>query len=188
MIFWLSRIKNQIILDKFHEIPKEYQSIFQNLDVTRKHTFDFPMIKAFKKFYLSFSVVFLYYNVAALALCLVFLSISMLFYIRIVEPFETKYKNMVFEIKEILQSCLYGLLFLYYTCHMETTDDTALYIGYLTIIIVVIIIVLNFGMLIINLFYGIIINICKLNKLRELVKMGDLISEKIESIKMKEFT
>ena len=71
---------------------------------------------------------------------------------------------------------------------METTDDTALYIGYLTIIIVVIIIVLNFGVLIINLFYGIATYICKFNTLGEMVKLGDLISEKIESIKMKEFT
>ena len=86
---------------------------------------------------------------------------------------------MVAQITEILYSCLYGLLFLYYTCRIETTDDTGLYIGYLTIIIVVIIIVLNFGVLIINLFYGITAYICKFNTLGQMVKMGDLIIEKI---------
>ena len=41
---------------------------------------------------------------------------------------------MVAEITQILQSCLFGLLFLYYTCRMESTDDTALYIGYLNLL------------------------------------------------------
>ena len=188
MILWLRKITDQIIVNKCFDVPKEYQFIFENLDLTRKHTLYFPIIKICKKFLLSFCVVFLYYEVAALALCLIFLSFSMYLFIRIIEPFENKYRNMVAEMTEILQSCLFGLLFLYYTCRMETTDDTALYIGYLTIIIVVIIIVLNFGVLIINLFYGIATYICKFNTLGEMVKLGDLISEKIESIKMKEFT
>ena len=134
MIFWLRKITYQIILNKCFDLPKEYQSIFQNLNLAKKHALYFPMVIFFKKFCLSFFVVFLYYNVEVLALCLILLSISMYLFIRIVEPFENKYRNMVAEITQILQSCLFGLLFLYYTCRMESTDDTALYIGYLNLL------------------------------------------------------
>ena len=188
MIFWLIKITKLIISDNCLSIPKEYHSIFQNIDITKKYALYYPIARLIKKFFLSFFVVFLYSNVTALALCLIFLSIIMYIFIRIIEPFENKYRNMISEITEFLQCCLYGLLFLYYTCRLESTDDTALYIGYLTIILVIMIILLNFVMLILNLLYGFVTFICQFNKLREAIQLGDLISEKIASIKMKEFT
>ena len=188
MIFWWIKITKLIISNNCLSIPKEYQSIFQNIDVTKKFTLYYPIAKFIKKFFLSFFVVFLYSNVTALAICLIFLSMIMYTFIRIIEPFENKYRNMICEITEFLQCCLYGLLFLYYTCRLESTDDTALYIGYLTIILVIIIILLNFGMFILNLLCGSLKFICQFNKLREAIQLGDLISEKIASIKMKEFT
>ena len=188
MIFWLIRITKLIILDKCYSIPKEYGSIFENLDINKKYALYYPIVKATKKIFLSFFVVFLYSHPATLLLCLIFLSICMYLFMRIVEPFETKYRNMICEITEFLECCIYGLLFLYNTCRLESTDDTALYIGYVTILLVIIIIILNFGKLLLNLLFGFAQFICKFNKLRQAVQLGDSISQKIESIKMREFT
>jgi len=112
----------------------------------------------------------------------------MYIFYRIIEPFESKYRNIICEVTEFLQCCIYALLFLYSTCRLESTDSTALYIGYMIIILVMMLILLNFGMLMLNLFSGFFIFICKFNKLREAIQLGDLISRKIGSIKMKEFT
>jgi len=85
MIIWLIKITKLIISNNCYCIPKEYQSLFQNIDVTKKYTLYYPIAKALKKFFLSFFVVFLYDQLAALSLCIIFLSIVMYLFIRIVE-------------------------------------------------------------------------------------------------------
>ena len=188
IIVWIYIITRNLIANKGFDIPKEYQSIYQNLDLTKNYALYFPIAKAIKKLCFSIFVVCLYDQFTALIISLTSLSVIMYLLIRIIEPYETKYRNMFCEITEFLQCCLYGLMFLYQSCRLEATDDTALYIGYITIFIVCLIIVLNFALLLMNLFHGILTYICKFNTLREAIKMGDLISEKIDSIRMKEFT
>ena len=188
MIFWLVKVIKAIISDNCYEIPNEYKSLFQNIDITKKHALYYCVVCAIKKFFLSFFIVLLYSHSEILAICLIILSIAMYLFTRIIQPFEDQSRNIITEITEWLLCCIYCLLFLYKSSRLATTDPTALYIGYITILLVILIIILNFGLLILNLLHGVINFICSFNKLREAIQLGDKISQKISSIKMREFT
>ena len=188
MIFWMKNIISKINANPYSEIPEKYISLFDCLDLEKQHSLYFPLIKLIKKFLLSFFIVFLYDYILALFISLCILTILMYLYIRIVEPFENKYRNMISEITEFLQCCLYCLLFLYYQSKVQTQDETGLYIGYISIVILIIIIVLNFSMMIINIFFTCLKMFYKFNKILTEYKLGEKISKKFESIKMREFT
>ena len=193
MIIWM---RNIIILINENErkvIPKEYECIFQNLNKEKKSAFYYPLVKSLRKFFLSFLIVFLYNDILAVSICLCVLCLIMYFYTRIFEPLDDKYKNMIAEITELLQCCLFLLLYLYKTCKMETSDSTALIIGYISIIILIVIIVLNFAMILISimlLMYRYILSrIWTLDStLKKELKVADYISKKIDLWNMEEYT
>ena len=188
MIIWMKKIIRNIIDNPYSPIQMEYESIFSNLNIENKYSIYFPLIIVIRKFILSFLIVFLYDNLFALLICLMILTIIIYLIIRINEPFVNKYQNIISEITELLQCCLYSLIFLYHQNKIPSSDEGGLYIGYISVIILSIIIALNFGMMIFNMFFSIIETVYKLNKIRTEIQIGDKISKTIDNLRMREFT
>ena len=185
MIFWMTNIINDM---KSSSIPQKYEILFNCLDLEKAYSSYFPLIKMIKKFLLSFCMVFLYDHILILIICLCLLNILMYLYIRIVEPFENKYRNIIAEITEFLICCLYCLFFLFNQSKIQSMDETGLYIGYISIFILTIIIVLNFGIFVLNFFVSIINFIYRLNMIGKELKLSENILKKFKIIKMKEFS
>ena len=188
MIIWIKKIIKNINNNPYSPIPTEYQSIFTNLNLENKYSIYFPLLIILRKFILSFLIVFLYDNLFVLLICLMILTIIMYLIIRIVEPFEKKYRNIISEITELLQCCLYSLIFLYNQNKLGSLDEGGLYIGYIAVFILAIIIALNFGMLMFNMIMTLLEILCKFNKIRTQIQLGEKISRTIDNLRIKDFT
>lgn len=176
VLFWLFKITKQILSKEKAAIPKEYEAVFEDLCIERKTALVFPIVKMFRKFLLSFLIVFLYSYLSILVILLCILTVTMYLYIRIVQPYKYQFKNIVSELTEFLQCCLYSLLFLYHNSTLASLDETALYIGYISIFIMIIIILINFIMMMAD-FVILAVNFIKLRrkkKGKQMIEFNDL--------------
>ena len=194
IILWLRKIIINICSIKnsrfllFDSKFKSYELIFNDLNIENDYTLYYPLIKMIKKYFLSFFIVFLYEEIIALIISLSFLTLSMYLIITIIEPFSDKYRNIVARLTEFLQFLLYLHLFLYQKSKISTIDDTALYVGYFTIVILTIIIILNFGMLLVNIILLTFRYFFKINLLQHEIKLGEYLSKKMDSWHMEQFS
>lgn len=191
MIYWTKKITNRVLINPYSPVPAEYSAIFQNLNLAKKAAAYYPMIKFLRKFILSFLIVFLYDRVQILFIGLAFLTIFMYFYIRMVQPYLSKIKNIIGELTEILQCFLYGLLFLYNRIKLESLDDIALYLGYITIFNLITIILLNFLALLAYYVSGIgfyIYNLTNISKIHYIMNFADSMFANIEKFKWEDFS
>ena len=119
MLLWLIKISDNIILEgnknplsEKSPIPISFQSIFNQIKCKKRSTIFYVIMRIFKKMFLSFIIVFFYFDLMLQISSVIIITIMTFLYFGVLSTLENKFRNLITELIEMLVE-VYIVLYFY---------------------------------------------------------------------------